>query len=63
MSYIKCATLEYASMQQSNVVREMRESLKTVTPVESILVMQYLQDAVALEQKLSYLVSTMKGAS
>jgi len=52
--------LEYASMQQANVVRELREALKTVTPVESILVMQYLQDAVALEQKLSYLVSTMK---
>ena len=63
MSYIKCATLEYASMQQANVVRELREALKTVTPVESILVIQYLTDAVTLEQKLSYLVSTMKGAS
>jgi hypothetical protein len=63
MSYIKFATLEYASMQQAYVVRELREALRTVTPVESILVMQYLQDAVALEQKLSYLVSTMKGAS
>jgi hypothetical protein len=55
--------LEYAALQQATVVRDLREALKTVTPVESILVMQYLQDAVALEQKLSYLVSTMKDAS
>ena len=55
--------LEYATLQQATVIRDLREALKTVTPVESILVMQYLQDAVALEQKLSYLVSTMKGAS
>ena len=55
--------LEYAALQQATVIRDLREALKTATPVESILVMQYLQDAVALEQKLSCLVSTMKGAS